>query len=276
MRQRRTRTALREGHELSESEITALLAVRARNIGLKADVPPEADEAKFRDVVRRSVVATLHAEADRVVGLATFEVQKRQWQGRTFSLAFGGYGFVDVAYRGDASYARKTTLWILRQVMRSPLTPFYFFGESYLPSYVRVRKNVERVYTPFDTGPEWEISLLEHLCKELDGYDPATGLVTMPTLPLAAEEASAKASPNPQTQRLVEAYEERNPNWRDGYCVPTLFRSSFWSSARVIWLNRRKRSEHLSAPAATATATTATPAPGEAGPLVAAFPPRGA
>lgn len=207
------RSTFRRAASLSESQLRALWRLRRSLIDIKPSVDPEADFAAFAEDFSWGIVWTLWEGAD-VVGFFLQRGLPLTWRGRRVLCLTPEYGFTAPHVRGRPELPAAVTLMTVACVLRYPLRPTYLAGAAYPPSFISLVRAIPPVWTVGDPDvPDWERSLLDHLGERIakSHYRAADGTVFMRTLP------TSRATPTtPEGRRLFEAYEQANPEWREG------------------------------------------------------------
>jgi hypothetical protein len=107
----------------------------------------------------------------------------------------------------------------------------YVLGTGYVTSYMAVAHGLERSWVRDGPGmTPWEQSLWRAIAAETKGYDPATRVVDMGTVP-----RDPRTEP-PRDPRVLARYREylaQNPRWTEGYtCL--VFARVGWADALPI------------------------------------------
>jgi len=207
-----------EGARLSDADIDAMYALRARFMDLKPDVRPDDDRALFAAWLR-APGATLALARDRDREVQVFiEMNSRvvEHKGRKHLLLYANLVFASEAYRNHPAYILGNLGNLAVHLRRHPTTRALLFTALYPPSFVAAVRTFPTNWVAGEPElPTEAAELVDTFVPTLFGASwwPERRLVRMRTLPQPYTPSS------PVTAAILQRYERHNPDWRDGFAV---------------------------------------------------------
>jgi hypothetical protein len=226
---------------LTDDDLRACWEFRRGFMDLKPRVDPEADRKKYEAWIRTADFAWLPRDPDgRLRSTFFYKVEVRRHEGRACVLIWPEYGYSRLDARNAAGSAFALLAALCLGVRRAPGASQYLVGSGYLSSYTSLCQSLDDVFIGEEPAmTPWEQSLYRALATATAGYDAATGVIDMGTIP-----RNPRTDP-PRDPRLHDAwrrYVAQNPRWTEGNtlfvlarCPPTLIFSG------LRWLSRRAR-----------------------------------
>jgi hypothetical protein len=200
--------------ELDEAALREAWHFRGRFVDLKPEVAPEADYRAFRATVLRG--ALLWRQRDREGALRAMLlaiVEPGEHAGRPYLHLEFEYAFFDPAYRRSFASRLVFTSTIARAIVRAKGRPIYLVAATYPAGAASLGEFVPLWMPGADAGMSaWELGLRAAIGGACKGYDPATGLVTMRTLPRERRRPPTR----PRARATWDAYMRCCPQWAEG------------------------------------------------------------
>lgn len=225
---------------LDPATVRALWDMRMRIMGLKPTVPPEVDRAAFTARVLGGSRIAIGRDRDGIPrGMYLGHRDPYTTRGgRRVNLMTPEYGFVEAPWRGTPFSARAFLAVTLTDLAADPLHPPLIVGSIYPATYLQFGRG-GRPLCILDDPPDWMADCLEYVGPRDygDRYDPATGVVELPTLPPPLPPANRRP---PGTDAALAHYEARNPRWREGFALLCAVHMDYgaWRGASRILLRR--------------------------------------
>lgn len=223
-----------DGPDIPEALLRELWELRVSLLTLTKS--PEEDWAYFRKFATRDDGALLAFldPAHRARGFFTMTYLPMEHDGRRGLLLYSKYFYFQASHRGHPMTMVAPWVLLPRAVRRYGLRRIYFVTSAFPQSYVSLARTSGNVMTLKDEHLRpWEKEALTRFATEIYGsdFDAEQGLVGNQNV---ADSPSLRMSD--EAKALRERYEQRNPEWRDGYSLPLLFRFD----AGLIWNNVRR------------------------------------
>jgi hypothetical protein len=217
---------------LSPETCRRLWRLRLDNIGLKPEVDPEADYRSFAGYFNGGTTAvTFWDSSGELQGFYGWNEKVLRVEETDVLRIILEYAFINPRYRGRPEFLLAALRLGVPLLLRHAGAIKVAGGIAYPGSYVAAKQVTGRVVT--FSSPSLTPALrrvLEDIASELggDGYDRATGLVRMRTLPVVHRKVSAR----PSVRSALAEYEAENPRWKEGYGLPVCFELD-WGAVAV-------------------------------------------
>jgi hypothetical protein len=188
-------------------------------MGLKPETDPEADFAAFRACLRKCEFVWVDERDGEFVGMYAFVLRALEHRGEEVAVWEGEYACVAPNHRSGwkiiaSGIASLAYMWLRFRRRRA-----YIFGAAYLPSFL-ILQHAGPVFLHDDPSMStWERSLLHRLAAEHPGWNPSTGQISLPTLPVAPRRTPPR---DPALREPWERYLAHNPNWHQGFASAVL------------------------------------------------------
>lgn len=206
---------------LSEQAVRDLWSFRVSVMGLRPEIDPEEDFAGFRECLRRCELVWVDESEGRVVGMNAMVLRAFEHEGQRVALWEPEYTCISPHRRKSWKIVASALASAAYVFVRHPGHRVYIFGAGYLPSFLMLSHVGPVHLADAPAMSSWERSLFVRLASEYPGWDPSTGTIALPTLPV-----SPRTSP-PRDPRLREPWERylaRNPRWYEGRASALLMR----------------------------------------------------
>lgn len=205
-----------EGARLSDADIDGMYGLRARFMALKPEVRPEDDRALFAAWLR-APGATVAIARDREIQVF-IEMNSRvvEHGGRKHLLLYSNLVFASEAYRNHPAYVLGNLGNLAAHLRRHPTTRALLFTALYPPSFVAAVRTFPTNWVAGEPElPPEAAELVDTFVPTIFGASwwPERRLVRMRTIPQPYTPSS------PITAAILQRYEARNPDWRDGFAV---------------------------------------------------------
>lgn len=207
-----------EGARLRDADIDGMYGLRARFMALKPEVCPENDRALFAAWLR-APGATVAIARDRAGEIQVFiEMNSRvvEHGGRKHLLLYANLVFASEAYRNHPAYVLGNLGNLAVHLRRHPTTRALLFTALYPPSFVAAVRTFPTNWVAGEPElPAEAAELVDTFVPTIFGASwwPERRLVRMRTIP------QPYAPSSPVTTAILQRYEARNPDWRDGFAV---------------------------------------------------------
>jgi hypothetical protein len=200
---------------LDEAALREAWRFRGGFVDLKPTVAPEDDYRAFCATLRRG--ALLWRMRDENGGLRAMImaiVEPGEHAGRGYVHLEFEYAFFDPAFRRSFASRLLFTSTIARTLAQAKGRPVYLVASTYPAGATSLGEYFPLWMPGAEAGmSDWERGLRGAIGAGCKGYDPATGLVTMRTLP--------RERRRPPTRRAAraswEAYMRCCPRWAEGF-----------------------------------------------------------
>ena len=142
------------------------------------------------------------------------KIECRTHEGRECVLVWPEYAYVLPELRG-VGIGGALVIAMSLGALRWPGRPLYAVATGYVSSWMSVSLALDRAWVRAepDMSP-WERSMWQTLAAETKGYDPATDLVEMGTIP---KHPRTHAPRDPRMLARYQQYVAHNPRWTEGY-----------------------------------------------------------
>lgn len=223
-------------------------------------------ETFVSDMSRKTGVFILYPRGRKeIVGFSTVAKMDMEVDGRRIKGVFSGDTIIEREYWGSRALPLAFFLYLVRTVMRHPVTPvFWLLISKGYKTYLLMANNFFRFYPhPQNRYQEYQ-SLIPQYCERLfpGYYDSSRGV-----LDFGETYQRLKADVAPITDQVRQAsaaaafFETCNPEWHRGTELPCVGRAGFSDAFRYLfrYLNKvwRKPSQGSVQPAVQAAAQTA-------------------
>ncbi len=161
-------------------------------------------------------------------GVMLFAVDKKEQDGKKFTLIRLGLAFFQRNYQGGPIMYYVTLYHILKELLLHPQTPLYVIGKAFsYKSYLVLNKALATVYPRYDAKtPDFEQKLIDNFAAEIamkgDVYCPERCVIERKVssikdfvAPLTSQELQ-----NPH----ILFFKETNPGWQEGHQLITVGR----------------------------------------------------
>lgn len=223
---------------LSEHDLRAYYRFRRQFMDLKPHVDPDKDWAYFAAWVKAADYCWFERSRGHLQAACAFKIEPRVHQGRPLTLVWAEYLYSRPGSRKSLGLAGAMVTALTLAVARSPRAPAYVVGAGYVASSIALAQVFDSVWFHDEpTMSPWEQSLWRSLAGATAGYDPATKLVTLGTVP-----RNPRTTPpvNPKVYEAWHRYVTHNPAWFEGtacFCMGRLERSMLTNTLH--WFRRR-------------------------------------
>jgi hypothetical protein len=196
--------------------------LRLRNIRLRPDVNPEDDYRSFEKYFTDGTTAvTFWDSAGELQGFYGWNQKRLRIEEQDFLRVVAEYVFMNPEYRGGPEFAFSGIPLATPLLFKYPRASKVIVGVGYPATYISCKLSAPRVVTlqsPAITSGERK--LLEDFAAEQggDGFDRASGVVRMRTVPIVPRQSSSREA----VRAALAEYEAQNPRWKEGYGLPTL------------------------------------------------------
>lgn len=209
------RGAITAPRELDEADLREAWSFRARFVDLKPEVAAEADFAAFSATVRRGALLwRLRDEAGALRAMIMAILAPGTHAGRAYVHLEFEYAFFDPEYRRSFASRWVFVSTIVRALSLARGRPVYLVAATYPAGATSLGEWFPLWLPGADEGMSaWERGLRSALGAGCKGYDPATGLVTMRTLPRERRRPPSRR----QARATWDAYMRCCPRWTEGY-----------------------------------------------------------
>lgn len=220
----------------------------------------------LRDMSRKTgVFLMLRRDDKEIVGFSTVAKMDLTIGGKAIKGVFSGDTIIEQEYWGSRALPLAFFMYLLRTVLRHPLTPvFWLLISKGYKTYLLLNNNFFRFYPHPENRYQEYRPLVEEYCERLfPGYfDPQRGV-----LDFGHDYQRLKADVAPITDEMRAAnkaiafFEACNPEWRRGTELPCVGRAGFPDALRYPFYFfaklRRKKAEPLRAAVAVEVMETA-------------------
>lgn len=200
--------------ELDEAALREAWRFRGGFVDLKPEIDPEADYRAFCATVRRGAVLWRQRDeggALRAMLLAI--VAPGEHAGRAYVTLEFEYAFFDPAFRRSFASRRMFASTIARALLTAQGRPLYLVASTYPAGATSLGEYFPLWLPGSEAGmTAWERGLRAAIGAGCKGYDPASGLVTMRTLPRERRRPPTRA----RARATWDAYVRCCPRWAEG------------------------------------------------------------
>ncbi|MFN3714380.1 MAG: hypothetical protein ACK4SX_12045 [Alcanivoracaceae bacterium] len=213
-----------------------------------------ADLATFlRDMSRKTGVFLLTNTDRQIVGFSTVALMDLDIGSRRIKGVFSGDTIIEREYWGSRALPLAFFLYLVRVVVRHPLTPvFWLLISKGYKTYLLMANNFFRFYPHPEQRYQKYAELIPKYCEELfpGYYDSARGILDFgneyqklrgDVAPITDHERDASAT--------IRFFEQCNPEWQRGTELPCVGRAGFPDAFRYlfrylgkVWRRSAKRS----------------------------------
>jgi hypothetical protein len=204
--------SVRRTDSLTYAEVDEIWDITARYI----DADRAAYEAKLRALPE---VALWRLRGGELVGLVCLHAYAVKWQGRTSTIIFTSSVVIDEAFRGRNLVLLTGLRVLLREKLRRPLAPVYWFFDTFsYKSYLLLPRNFAEFWPRRDCAmPQAVAGFVDHLARHryADDWASTPGIVRGnggKRLRATTAPIDATLLADPDVQFFVRA----NPGHRDG------------------------------------------------------------
>jgi hypothetical protein len=202
------------GTALDEATLREMWTLRSLMMDLKPHISPEVDYAKYKARVQISDSVWLQRDArGNVTGTFCLNVDEREQDGVPYLYLDTEYGFVHPDARKSAGIPRSALLCTLESLLRKRVGRIYLGGACYPATFMLAANATPRVRHRFVPMDPWEEAAFVSAGRDWYDMDPATGLVSMRTLPRAPRRTPPS---NLALHGLFDDYQRVNPDWHQG------------------------------------------------------------
>lgn len=218
--------------ELGEGELREAWRFRGGFVDLKPEVAPEVDYQAFCATVRGGAsLWRLRDEAGALRAMIMAIVRPGEHAGRRYVHLEFEYAFFDPAFRRSFASRRMFVSTIARTLVEARGRPVYLVAATYPAGASSLAEYFPLWMPGADAGMSaWERGLRAQIGGGCKGYDPATGLLTMRTLP-----RERRRPPTGMRARASwDAYMRCCPRWAEGFtplCLARVRLAGFVGSA---------------------------------------------
>jgi hypothetical protein len=203
---------LRRTDSLAAAELGEIWAVTARYI----DTNRAVYESKLHALPE---VGLWRERGGALVGLVGLDVYPVEWEGKTATIIFTASVVIEERFRGRNLVLKTGLRILLREKLRRPLAPAYWFFDTFsYQSYRILPRNLSEFWPRRDqVTPAPVARFVDHLARRRygDNWSPATGVVRG----LGQKRLLPSTAP-PDLPALVDPdarfFESANPGHRDG------------------------------------------------------------
>jgi hypothetical protein len=183
----------------------------------------QTERALFEAGVRTADEVVRYREGQRLRGLGLVSTFEQRHAGRRLRVVWTGSVVISPELRGHNAIQRAGLVHIARERLRHPLTPLYWFFDTFsYKSYLLLARNFREFWPrPDAPTPDWEAGLLRALCEARAGthFDARTGIIAARGKRLRPGVAEAPAlSADPHLAFFARA----NPRAAEGECLACL------------------------------------------------------
>ncbi len=200
--------------KLDEAALQEAWSFRGRFVDLKPEVTPAEDYRAFRATVLRGLLLwRLRDREGALRAMLLAIVEPGEHEGRPYVRLEFEYAFFDPAYRRSFASRLVFSSTIARVFMRARGRPVYLVVATYPAGATSLGEYFPLWFPGADAAMSaWERGLRGALGATCKGYDPATGLVAMRTLPRERRRPPTR----PGARVTWEAYLRCCPRWSEG------------------------------------------------------------
>lgn len=203
-------------HSLRDDDLRICWEFRRGFMALKPHVQPEEDFQKYLRWVHSADFVWLPRDAQgRLTATAFYKVERRVHEGIACVLIWPEYMYSRSDRRKGIAIAQGFVVALALGMIKAPFGPQYVVGTGYVPSYLALCQVTDPVFVAESpTMTSWQKTLYQALVAATPGYDPASGVVNMGTIPLAPR---IQPPSDPLLHAAWQAYVTQNPRWTEGY-----------------------------------------------------------
>ena len=224
----------------------------------------------LRDMSRKTGVFLMMRRSDReIVGFSTVAKMDMNIRGRAIKGVFSGDTIIEREYWGSRALPMAFFLYLVRTVLRHPLTPvFWLLISKGYKTYLLLTNNFFRYY-PHPEGRYQEYQpLIPEYCERLfpGYYDADRGVLDFGQ---AYQRLKSDVAPITDemraTSKTIAFFEACNPEWHRGTELPCVGRAGFSDALRYPFrfLAKRRRRAATATQEVAETPAAASPAPSE-------------
>ncbi len=208
----------RRGDQITDEEARSLWQYRLSIFRLKPDIDPEEDWLWFRDLTRKSTDLWRFLDVGgRLVGFLQSRTLTRTVQGQAVSVFVADFAFMDRRFRGHPVTQLAVARTLAPILAASLRRPVYALAVPY-PSTLMgaTRRGGQPIYDGEAMPGSLDAAVMDSFRLELTGNETPGALISMNTIPEPPGELWLRRHVgNP----ALSEYEQRNPRWREGYCL---------------------------------------------------------
>jgi len=200
--------------KLDEAALREAWRFRGCFVDLKPEVEPEADYRAFcATVLRGALLWRLRDGEGALRAMLLAIVEPSEQEGRPYVRLEFEYAFFDRAYRRSFASRLVFTSTIARAFAQAKGRPIYLVATTYPAGATALGEYFQLWLPGADAGmTAWERGLRAAIGATCKGHDPATGLVTMRTLP----REPLRPPTRPRARATWDAYMRCCPQWAEG------------------------------------------------------------
>lgn len=193
---------------------------------------------------KTGVILVVRKADDKVVGFSTQTVYTLKIDGRTVRGVFSGDTIIDQRYWGNNKLGVEFYRFLLREKLKRPFTPFFWFliSKGY-KTYMLMTNNCYKYYPNVSGNKEEYRRITQAYCEQLfpEAFDKERMLLDFGDQYVRLKESIADITPemaaaNPK----IAFFEKMNPTWRRGTELPCLGVLDF-ESALISFYARPKK-----------------------------------
>jgi hypothetical protein len=193
----------------------------------------------LRDMSRKTGVFLLTNQDRQIVGFSTVALMDLDIGKRRMKGVFSGDTIIERDYWGSRALPLAFFLYLVRVVVRYPLTPvFWLLISKGYKTYLLMANNFFRFYPHPEQRYQKYAELIPKYCEELfpGYYDPARGVLDFghdyqklrgDVAPITDHERQASAA--------IRFFEQCNPEWQRGTELPCVGRAGFPDAFRYLF-----------------------------------------
>ena len=206
----------KDGTALQDDDLRELWHFRATFMDLKPAVDPETDFAAMTALVRSGSLWRLRDGDGRLLGALLTIAHVERHAGREFVHLNFEYAFFEGSNRRSFATRMAFVSAFSRLFVFARGRPIYLCTAAYPAAAASLGETFPMWLPGAEEGmTAWERGARAAIGERHPGYDPATGLVTMRTLPRERSRPPAR----PDALATWDAYMRLCPGWQDGIAV---------------------------------------------------------
>lgn len=208
----------RSGDQLTDEEVRSLWQYRLRIFRLKPDIEPEQDWLWFRDLTRKSNdIWRFQDVGGQLVGFYQSRTLTRTIQGRAVSVVIADFAFIDRRFRGHPVTQLALARTLAPILAASLRRPTYALAVPYPTTLTSAtRRGGRPIYDGEAVPGSLDAAVMDSFRLELTGDETPGSIVSMNTIPETPSEIWQRRHVG---DAALKEYEQRNPRWREGYCL---------------------------------------------------------
>jgi hypothetical protein len=175
-----------------------------------------------------------------LLATSSFRIEAWEHEERRVTVLWPEYGYVAPERRQSWHSALSFLHACVAARLWSPGRPLYMFVIGYLPSYLAIQEGIDLWLHDGAGMTAWERRLRERLSARVVGWEPETGNVHMPTIPLDCREAWPR---RPSSRLAAQRYVAQNPRWREGIAAVMFARLDATVISRCAQVVLRRRAQ---------------------------------